>query len=75
MDRTAMTPIEFGIGDIIRLRRRHPCGTDTWQVVRLGADIGIRCRGCGRRVLLERRALERRLVAFVERAERTDLEP
>ncbi len=40
----------------------HPCGGDTWLVDRLGADIGLRCQTCGRHVLLERRALERRLV-------------
>ncbi len=59
--------VEFRLGDRVRLRKAHPCGATTWRVVRLGADIGIVCDGCGRRVLLERRDLERRLVAFVER--------
>ena len=57
------------LGDVVRLRRRHPCGEDTWVVDRLGADIGLRCRGCRRHVMLERPALERRLVAFVERGD------
>jgi hypothetical protein len=57
------------LGDVVRLRRRHPCGADTWTVDRLGADIGLRCTGCRRHVLLERPALERRLVAFVERGD------
>jgi hypothetical protein len=57
------------LGDIVRLRRPHPCGGDTWLVDRLGADIGLRCRTCARRVLLERATLERRLVAFVERGD------
>ena len=57
------------VGDVVRLRRVHPCGTDTWQIDRLGADIGLRCQGCGRHVLLERRQLERRLAAFVERGD------
>ena len=57
------------LGDVVRLRRTHPCGSDTWLVDRLGADIGIRCRGCGRHVLLERATLERRLVAFVSRGD------
>jgi hypothetical protein len=68
----ALTVLDIAPGDVIRLRRRHPCGVDTWQVVRTGADIGIRCQGCGRRVLLERRALERRLIAFVERTPREE---
>jgi hypothetical protein len=57
------------LGDVVRLRRTHPCGGDTWLVDRLGADIGIRCRTCGRHVLLERAALERRVAAFVERGD------
>jgi hypothetical protein len=57
------------LGDVVRLRRRHPCGGDTWIIDRLGADIGLRCQGCRRHVLLERPALERRLVAFVQRGD------
>ena len=57
--------MELKIGDIVRLRKKHPCGSYDWQVVRLGADIGIKCQGCGRRVLLERRGLERRIKAII----------
>lgn len=42
------------LGDQVRLRKPHACGGSTWQVVRLGADIGLVCAGCGRRVLLAR---------------------
>ncbi len=66
---TARAVVELFLGDIVRLRRAHPCGGDTWLVDRLGADIGLRCRTCGRHILLERAALERRLVAFVERGD------
>lgn len=62
------------MGDVVRLRKPHPCGSLEWEVTRLGADIGLRCHGCGRRVLLERRTLERRLKAFVSRGEPTDRE-
>jgi len=57
------------LGDVLRLRRAHPCGGREWLVDRLGADIGLRCRGCGRHVLIERRALEARFVEFVERGD------
>jgi hypothetical protein len=57
------------LGDVVRLKRQHPCGGDTWLLDRLGADIGLRCQGCGRHVLLERRLLERRLVGFVSRGD------
>ena len=56
---------EFRIGDTVQLRKAHPCGSYQWQVYRVGADIGIRCQGCGRRVLLERRALESRAKEIV----------
>lgn len=57
------------LGDVLRLRRRHPCGGDTWLVDRLGADIGLRCQTCGRHVLVERRLVERRLAGFVSRGD------
>ena len=57
------------LGDVVRLRRAHPCGGDTWLVDRLGADIGLRCQTCGRHVLIERPSLERRFAAFVERGD------
>ena len=57
------------LGDVVRLQRRHPCGGDTWQIDRLGADIGLRCQVCARHVLVERRLLERRLVEFVSRGD------
>ena len=57
------------LGDLVRLRRAHPCGGDTWLVDRLGADIGLSCQTCARHVLVDRRTIERRLVAFVERGD------
>jgi hypothetical protein len=51
----------------VRLRKPHPCGSVDWTVVRLGADIGLRCLGCNRKVLLPRRTLEKRLKSFVSR--------
>jgi hypothetical protein len=65
-DRPALT---LYLGDVVRLRRRHPCGGDTWLIDRLGADIGLRCQTCGRHVLIERPTLERRLVDFLGRGD------
>ena len=62
-------PLALYLGDVVRLRRAHPCGGDTWRVDRLGADIGLRCLGCNRHVLVERRQLERRLAGFVTRGD------
>lgn len=66
---SAMPVLELLLGDVVRLRRRHPCGGETWLIDRLGADIGLRCETCGRHVLLERRAVERRVAGFVRRGD------
>ena len=59
--------MEIKLGDVVRLKKKHPCGSYEWQVVRLGADIGIVCLKCQRRVLLERGVFERRVKAFISR--------
>jgi len=58
---------EINLGDVVRLKKVHPCGGYDWQVVRLGADIGIKCLRCGRRVLLKRSVFERRVREFISR--------
>lgn len=66
---SARPVLDLLLGDIVRLKRAHPCGGDTWLLDRLGADIGLRCQTCGRHVLIDRVSLERRLVGFVERGD------
>ena len=63
--------LDVFLGDVVRLRKAHPCGSSEWLVDRLGADIGLRCQGCGRHVMLERRSLESRLEGFVSRGDPT----
>ena len=53
--------LELRMGDVLRLKKTHPCGNNLWEVVRLGADIRIRCQNCNRQVLLQRSYLERRV--------------
>jgi hypothetical protein len=53
--------LDVRLGDRVSLARRHPCGSQEWLVVRLGADIGLTCQGCQRRILIARPDLERRL--------------
>ena len=66
--------IDFRMEDVVRLRKAHPCGGFEWTIVRLGADIGLRCLTCRHRVLLDRRTLEKRLKAFVSRGPELDPE-
>lgn len=56
---------EIQMDDVVRLRKPHPCGSTDWVVVRIGADIGLKCLGCGRRILLPRRQLSRRMKTYV----------
>ncbi len=64
--------LDLRMGDVLRMRRKHPCGSLEWEVVRVGADIGLRCRGCGRRVLMDRPTLRRRAQGLVERGAPVD---
>ncbi len=57
---------EVRIGDEVRMRKAHPCGSAQWRVVRLGADIGIVCNGCGRRVLLPRSQFMRQVKVLLK---------
>jgi hypothetical protein len=59
---------ELNLEDVVRLRKAHPCGSYEWKITRLGADIGLVCQGCGRRILLPRRDLARRLKTIVQPA-------
>lgn len=52
---------EVQVNDVVQTRKAHPCGSDRWQVYRVGADIGLRCLGCGRRVMLTRREFNKAL--------------
>lgn len=58
---------DIQIGDIVRLRKAHPCGGYEWKIIRLGADIGLECLTCQRRVMLSRRELSHRIKNFVKR--------
>ena len=63
-----MTP--YQVGWVVRLRKKHPCGGTDWNVVRIGADIGLVCVNCKRRVLMPRSTLDKRLRAVISSEER-----
>lgn len=62
--------IDVKIGDVVRLKKPHPCGSYEWTVSRVGADIGLHCNTCNHRVLLSRSVFEKRLKEFVSRVGR-----
>lgn len=59
--------MDIQLGDVVRLRKPHPCGGYEWQVVRLGADIGIVCQTCQHRVLLPRSEYQKRFKTLIRR--------
>jgi hypothetical protein len=65
---------DLQLDDVVRMRKSHPCGGTDWRVVRLGADIGLECLTCGRRIMLERRALNHRMKAIVQKGKGWDQE-
>ncbi len=62
-------PVVIYLDDIVQMRKPHACGGATWRVVRVGADIGMRCQTCNRKVLLPRAEFERRVKRFVQRGQ------
>ncbi|MEX2446792.1 MAG: DUF951 domain-containing protein [Dehalococcoidia bacterium] len=67
-----MDLLDLRMADVLRMRRPHPCGGLEWEVVRIGADIGLTCRTCGRRVLMDRATLRRRAKEYVTRGPALD---
>lgn len=65
-------PMDIRIGDTVQMRKKHPCGDDRWRVIRVGADIKIRCLSCDRIVMLERPEFEKRCKKILERLEVDD---
>jgi len=60
--------IEIHLGDVVRLRKPHPCGSYEWEVVRVGTDVGLVCQTCGRKVMLPRGVFNKRLKTIVKSA-------
>ncbi len=56
----------FNLGDIVKMKKQHPCGSYNWEVVRMGMDIKIKCTGCGRLVMLPRSEFEKKMVKIIE---------
>lgn len=53
--------VDLHLGDVLTLKKKHPCGGSQWEIVRVGMDVGVVCRTCNRRITLVRSELERRI--------------
>jgi hypothetical protein len=59
--------VEIEVGDVVKLKKPHPCGVNEWEVTKLGMDIGLTCLGCGRKVRLVRYDFDRRFRGYIRR--------
>lgn len=59
----------FALGDVVQMRKTHPCGSDRWTIIRTGADVKIKCQGCGRIVMLDRAEFVKRAAKILQKAE------
>ena len=59
---------EYAAGDIVRMRKKHPCGSDRWRILRTGADFRLECEGCGHQMMMARGAVEKNTKEIVKKA-------
>ena len=59
---------QFGLNDVVEMKKQHPCGTNEWKIIRMGADIRIKCEGCQHSVLIPRREFEKKMKKVLKRA-------
>jgi hypothetical protein len=60
-----MEKVHYAVGDIVRMKKAHPCGSDTWEILRVGMDFGIKCQGCGHYVMMPRPKFEKMAKAIL----------
>ncbi len=60
--------MEIQIGDVLQLKKPHPCGSREWEVLRVGADFRLKCLGCGHQIMIARRLLEKNIKEIKEKA-------
>lgn len=59
--------VRYEVGDVVKMKKVHPCGSDQWEITRTGIDFGLKCLGCGRRVMIDRSKFEKAVKAIVSR--------
>ncbi|MBR5248550.1 MAG: DUF951 domain-containing protein [Lachnospiraceae bacterium] len=60
--------MDIQIGDVLQLKKSHPCGSREWEVLRVGADFRLKCLGCGHQIMIARRLLEKNIKEIKEKA-------
>ncbi len=63
-----LSRVRYDVGDVVRMKKQHPCGSDLWAITRVGMDFGLKCQGCGHFVMMPRPKFEKMAKAIVEKA-------
>lgn len=64
-----MNQKEFGLHDIVEMKKPHPCGENKWEIIRMGADIRIKCLGCERSIMLPRNEFSKKIKKIITKAD------
>ena len=59
---------EFALNDVVEMKKQHPCGTNAWKIIRMGADIRIKCQGCGHSIMMPRNEFAKKMKKVIEKA-------
>ena len=63
-----MPQYTYEVGDIVKMKKKHPCGSFEWEILRVGADFRLKCMGCDRQVMVSRKLVEKNFRGFVKNA-------
>ena len=58
----------FAVGDVIKMKKAHPCGNNEWEILRVGADFRLKCTGCGHQIMVPRKLVEKNTKEIIKKA-------
>lgn len=61
--------MEYNVGDIVKVKKKHPCGSRLWEITRVGVDFKLKCKGCGHIIMLERQKALKMIIGKVKEEE------
>ena len=67
-----MERLQYDVGDIVKLKKPHPCGSQEWEILRVGADFRLKCQGCGHQVMVPRKLVEKNTRGWTKKEEQKE---
>lgn len=58
--------MDIQVGDVVKLKKQHPCGSNLWEVLRIGMDFRLKCQGCGHQIMIPRKQVEKNLRQLIK---------